>query len=153
MAELKTLNLAGAATFENIPTGNYDAVITKVEDVETENDTGNLPVGTPGINVTFRIDGGEQDGRQQWNRYWFAPDDYNPEKKKWMDGAWLSLLTACGFGDEKSLRAGKGLPKNTDELQGKEVHIRVGTQKNDPERNEIKWVKPRGVSAATSGLL
>lgn len=155
MAELKTLNLAGAETFDSstLPTAWYDAVITKVEDCEVENDTGKLPVGTPGIVVTFRVDGGEHDGRFQWNRYWFAPDDYNPDAKKWIDGAWLKLFSAAGFGTEDDLRKGKGIPKDTQDLVGNELSMRVGVQKNDKSRNEIKDLRPRGQAASSSGLL
>lgn len=155
MAELKTLQLGDATVFDNtpLPTAWYDVVITKVEDCEVENDTGKLPVGTPGVVVTFRVDGGEHDGRLQWNRYWFAPADYNPKSKGFMDGAWLSLFEACGFGTQDDLRKGKGVPKSTDELISQELSIRVGTQKNDPERNEIKAVRKRGQAAEAGGLL
>lgn len=152
MANVLDLSNADLKGFEIIPSGWKDAVAYELTDVEVENDTGKLPVGTPGINVQFKIDGGEYDGRYLWNRYWFAPKDYDPQKKRTLDGMFARFLLACGI-SEKEVTSGKFTLKNED-LVGRELQINVGQYTYDGEkRNKINGTRPRGANVEESGAL
>ena len=59
-----TLDLSTADTRGNyMENGWKDAVVTNVSPIVTTNPDGNLPMGTPGINVEFTIDGGQYNDR------------------------------------------------------------------------------------------
>src|ERR1700757_6181 len=78
-----TLDLTTSDTsgFDPIPQGVYDCVVFEVTPIFTENPDGKLPLGTPGINVQFAVDGGQYDNRRLFNRYWIPPADYDEEKR------------------------------------------------------------------------
>lgn len=152
MSNVLDLSNADLKGFEIIPSGWKDAVIYEVTDVAVENDTGKLPVGTPGINIQFKLDGGEHDGRFLWNRYWFAPADYDPQKKRTLDGMFARMLLAAGF-SEKEVTSGKFKLEN-DALVSRELQVNVGQYTYDGEkRNSIKGTRPRGANLEESGAL
>jgi len=138
------LNLSGAkeTTFEPIPSGWYNATIYQVEAIETDNPDGNLPVGTPGINVQFKVDYEGQD-RRVFTRYYIAPDDY--DKKDVMDSMMFTFLKSAGI-PEDDLRK-KSFDLDPEDLQGREIRVKVGVRPANKEKgydasNEVKAVKP-----------
>jgi hypothetical protein len=148
------LDLSGADLkgFDAIPSGSYDAIIFEVGEVETENPDGNLPVGTKGLNVQFKLDGGEYDNRRLFSRYWFPPADYDKTKRDKMLGMFARFLMAVGY-SEKEVTGGK-FKLDHDDLVGRECKISVNRYMyDDVWRNKVTGVRPRGKSAEESGLL
>ena len=147
--DLRNANLKG---FDALPSGTYDATVFEVNDVETENQDGKLPVGTPGINIQFKVNGGEYDNRRVFTRYWFAPADYDPSKKSQMDGMIARFLLAVGF-TEEAITSGKFKLVN-DELLGRDCRVTVQKYVYDGiERNRVTAVRPAGQNAEDAGIL
>jgi hypothetical protein len=146
--DLSNADLSG---FDAIPSAQYDAVVFEVTAAETENETGKLPVGTKGISVRFKIDGGEHDGKSVWNRYWFAPESY--EKKAQLDGILARFLVAIGY-DEKEVTSGN-FEINPENMEGRECNVAVKRYTYDGlDRNRVQGVRPRGtVTQGGAGLL
>lgn len=145
------LNLAGAdkGGFEAIPSDTYDCAIQEVTMTETKSEDGALPKGTPGLNVQFRVVGGDFDNRRLFNTYWIAPKKY--EKKAMMDGMLARFFVALGFDEE--LVTGGSFEPETDELVGLECRVVVGQREYLNEmQNVVKNVKPVG-SGSTSSLI
>src|SRR6266705_1722588 len=88
LEELGTLNLADADTsagnFDPIPAAIYDMHVHNVEAVVIEKESSKLPVGTPGYNIQFRVDGGKYNNRVVFKRYYLPASDsgYDEEKRK-----------------------------------------------------------------------
>src|SRR5437868_3300618 len=96
-----TLDLTSADTRGNFMEGGWkDAIVGGIETIKAENPDGNLPLGTPGINVQFTIDGGQYNDRKVWNRYWFPPLEYDEQKRDRSLGMFVRFLMALGY-DEK----------------------------------------------------
>jgi hypothetical protein len=151
MSEVLDLSGANLKGFDPIPSGSYPALVFEVEQVETSNPDGNLPVGTPGYNVQFKVDGGEYDNRRVFNRYWIPPSDYDESKRKNMNGMFARFLMAIGY-TEKEVTSGK-FKFDPEDAIGRECTVVVGVRPADEERgyeaqNNIRNVKPR--TAASS---
>ena len=145
------LNLAGADLkgFEAFPSGTYDGAVQEVSMIEVKGEDGSLPKGTPGLNVQFRIVGGDYDNRRVFNNYWIAPKKY--EKKAMMDGMLSRLFIALGY-DEAAVTSGTFEP-DLDELVGKACRVAVGQDTYNGEvKNIVKGVKPAGADSG-SGLI
>lgn len=136
-----TLDLSSADTRGNyMENGWKDAVVAEVTPIVTDNPSGKLPIGTPGINVMFRIDGGQYDNRPVWNRYWFPPADYDEEKRNKSLGMFARFLVAIGYSDEQV--KSKDVPLDFADYVGREC--RVNTKYNeDYDNNNVTGVKPR----------
>jgi len=149
-----TLDLSSADTRGNyMENGWKDAVVTNVTPIVTTNPDGNLPVGTPGINVEFTIDGGQYNDRRVWNRYWFPPADYDPDKRAKTLNILARFLKGIGYTDEDIKRPDFALePEN---MVGQEVKVNTKYDE-DYDNNKVNGVKPRSAGDATStgaGLL
>lgn len=146
------LNLAGAdkGGFEAIPSGTYDSAVQEVTMTETKSEDGALPKGTPGLNVQFRVVGGDYDNRRLFNTYWIAPKKY--EKKAMMDGMLARFLIALGF-DEETVLSGTFEPE-LDEIVGLECRLVVGQREYLGEmQNTVKNVKPVGSGETANALI
>jgi len=154
------LNLAGADLkgFEAIPADTYDCAVQEVTMTEIKGEVGNLPKGTPGINVQFRVVGGEYDNRRVFNTYWIAPAKIGGkayDKKKMMDGMLAKFFVAIGF-DEAEVTSGDFDP-DFEDLVGRECRVVVG-QREWPKdsgdmQNNVKNVKAVGSGATASSLI
>ncbi len=102
MAEV--LNLAGAkpGQFDLIPSDWYDVHVENIDDIMIENDDGKLPEGTPGYNVRFVVDGGKQEGKSAFNRFYLPlPDSgYDEGKTATAQGRFVDFLLACGYAEK-----------------------------------------------------
>jgi hypothetical protein len=150
-----TLDLSTADTRGNLMENGWkDAIVFEVTPVLTENPNGNLPVGTPGINVAFKIDGGSYDNRRVWNYYWMPTADggYDAEKRMKLLGMLARFLIAIGYSDE-SVKS-PSFTLDFADMQGRECSINT---KYDEEydNNKVSGVKARkeGTSSAGAGLL
>jgi len=146
------LNLSGANTegFDPIPSDRYDAFVYEVEDIEVTNDNGKLPVGTPGINVQFAVDGGKYDNRRLWRRYYIPPDGY--EKAKELKDMFAQFLVAIGYTKEEV--TGGEFVLNKEDMARRECTLVVSQRTYDGNvYNDVKSVRPRGAvgSEVTSG--
>ncbi len=150
---MSVLDLSGAdlSGFDPLPSAWYDAIVFEVTHAEVENDTGKLPIGTEGLSVRFKIDGGEHDGKSVWNRYWFAPAHY--EKKAQLDGILARFLLAIGYTEEE-VKSGNFEIK-PEELEGRQCSVNVKKYTYDGmDRNRVNGVRPRGaVTTEGAGLL
>lgn len=138
-----TLDLSSADTSGNkMESGWKEAVVSGAEIVYTKNASGNLPLNTPGINVQFTIDGGQYDNRKVWNRYWFPPADYDPEKRDRTLGMFVNFLGALGY-DKDAIKANGFDLSTVEELVGKEC--RVNTRYDEEyDNNKVTGVRERG---------
>src|SRR5438132_14033113 len=120
-----TLDLSGADTkgFDPVPQGTYDAIIFDVTPIVTENPDGKLPLGTPGINVQFAIDGGPYDNRRVFNRYWMPPVEYDEEKRNKSLGMLARFLGAIGY-DEADIKSGN-FNLDVEDMKGRQCRVSV----------------------------
>lgn len=154
------LNLAGAdlGGFDAIPADTYDCAIQEVSDTAIKGEDGNLPKGTPGLNVQFRVVGGEFDNRRLFNTYWIAPAKIGGkayDKKKMMDGMLARFFIAIGY-DEAEVTGGEFDPDYED-MVGRECRVVVG-QREWPKdsgdmQNNVKNVKPVGADSPAGSLV
>lgn len=146
-----TLDLSGADTRGNLMENGWkDAVVAEVELIQTDNPQGKLPIGTPGINVMFRIDGGKYDTRPVWNRYWFPPEGYDEERRAKSLGMFARFLTALGYPEDQIKSADFNIGDAIGEMVGKEC--RVNTKYNEEyDNNNVAGVKPRQAVATGTG--
>jgi|SRR5215472_7058196 len=161
MEELGTLDLSGAdlsaGDFTPIPAGAYEVHVHEVTAVEVENDTGKLPIGTPGWNIQFRVDGGKFDNRVLFKRYYIPPANYAPEKRKISLGIFANFLIAMGYPQEE-VTSGSFSAEPADWV-GKRLKANVKVRPADEERgydaqNEITTLKPLNVAVNEgSGVL
>jgi hypothetical protein len=151
------LNLAGAEMggFDAIPADTYDAAIQEVTMTAIKGEDGTLPKGTAGLNVQFRVVGGDYDNRRVFNNYWIAPakiDGKKYEKKAMMDGMLSRFFIAIGY-DEAEVTSGTFEP-DLDDLVGRECRVVVGQREYLNEmQNTVKNVKPVGAESTTSSLI
>lgn len=144
------LDLSSADTkgFDPIPAGTYDATVYEVTPIKTENPEGRLPLGTPGINIQFKIDGGPYDNRRVFNRYWMPPTDYDAEKRNKSLGMLARFLTAIGY-DETEIKSG-GFQLDLADMQNRECRVSVKVD-TEYDNNKVTNVKPRQAVAEGSG--
>lgn len=150
------LDLSSADTkgFDAIPSGPYQAHIEKAEPVEVKGDDGKMPKGTPGYNVTFRVDGGEYDNRPLWNRYWLPSSEQQPdeEKRNRMLGMFVRFLVAVGYA-ESDVTSGKWKFDPSD-LEGRKCTVIAGQREYNGEMtNTVRNVKPVGENIEAAGLI
>jgi hypothetical protein len=151
MSEVLDLSGANLKGFDPMPSGTYPAVVYEIEPCETTNPDGNLPVGTPGYNVQFKIDGGEYDNRRAFNRYWLpaADTDYDAKKRATLLGMFSRFLLAIGYG-EKEVTSGK-FKFDPDDAVGRECSVVLGIRPATEEyeaQNNVRNVRPRQASTA-----
>lgn len=156
MSNVLDLSGANLKGFEPIPSGRYPAHVHDLTMVEVENPDGNLPQGTPGYNVQFRVDGGEYNNRVVFNRYWIPPADYNPEKAATMKGMFARFLMAIGY-TEKEITSGK-FKFDAEDAIGRECTIVVGVRPANEEKgyeaqNTVRNVLPLQTSGSDDDLL
>lgn len=148
-----TLDLTTADTRGNFMEGGWkDSVVSNITNIVTENPEGNLPLGTPGINVEFTIDGGQYNSRKVWNRYWFPPAEYDAQKRDRSLGLFVRFVVALGY-DEKEVKAnGFNLEEQKPEMIGKDCQVNTKYDSNY-DNNQVKGVRARGAGApdATTG--
>jgi len=148
-----TLDLSSADTSGNeMENGWKDAVVFEVKPVETTNPEGNLPVGTPGINVQFKIEGGKYDNRRVFNRYWFPPEGYDKEKRERSLGMAVRFFEAAGFTDVKSTSF--NLADAIGKLNTENPPVQVNTRyegKDGYDNNKVIGVKARSSQSASTG--
>jgi len=154
--ELGTLDLSGAdlsaGDFDPIPPGVYNAFVYEVTPVEVEKEGGKLPIGTPGFNVQFAIDGGKYDNRRVFKRYYIPPADYDAEKRAKSLGIFSRFLMAIGY-DESEVMGGN-FSTDPDDMQGRQCRVSVKIRPATEEyaaQNEVTGVKPRAEGDSSSG--
>jgi len=135
------LNFSEDANFKGgTPEGDYDLVISSVSPIKiSDESTGSLPPGTPGMAVEFTVQGPRYAGMKETVRYYFVPDDH--PKKSVMDGIFGRFLVTCGY-DEQTLKSGE-FELEPDELVGMEFTGHIGPQKKNPDFNEVTRLKAR----------
>jgi hypothetical protein len=148
-----TLDLSSADTSTNkMENGWKEARVAEVTPIVTDNPQGRLPMGTPGINVMFRIDGGPYNERPVWNRYWFPPAGYDEEKRAKSLGMFARFLMAIGYPEDQV--KSEGFKIDINDMLGREC--RVNTKYNEEyDNNNVAGVKPRQAvpEGAGAGIL
>jgi len=148
----------GKGDYEAAPSGSYQCSVDDADWVYTQNE-GKMPIGTPGLNVRFRVSLDEPERRGIkvankcfFNTYWIPPKDYDSEKAKKLRGALVNFLKAAGV-DEKKLSSPKfNLNDEKDEIIGNELTVVVGKKYNDvteQDDNPVMGVKSAGASSRT----
>lgn len=161
LEELGTLNLAdadlSAGDFDPIPPASYEMHIHEVQAVEIEKEGGKLPVGTPGYNIQFRVDGGKYDNRVVFKRFYIPGPDYDAEKRKKSLGIFANFLMAMGYSKDEVM-SGSFQTDPMDWL-GKQVKVSVRIRPATEDysaQNEVTSIKPLNAatrSGADSGVL
>lgn len=132
-------NAEASGDFSPIPTGTYRAVIvdSDVEDISKRDNKGRC------LRLTWKVDGGDYDGRLVWQRLnmWAENMGVNTDKViSIANQQFASIRQACGV----------PAPQDSAELHDRPCEIYVGMSKPregfDPQ-NEIKSVKAIGVTA------
>lgn len=146
--DLSTADTRGSA----MPAGTYDAIVFEVTPVKIESDGGKLPIDTPGINVQYKVDGGEYDNRRAFQRFYFPAEDtdYDADKRKKLLGMFARFLTAIGYGEEE-VKSGS-FQLDIEDMIGRECRITVGYDA-EYESNPVKSVRPRQADSGGSGGL
>lgn len=127
-------------SFDPIPAGKYRAVIVEsgIEDISKTSDNGKCVV------MTWKIQGGDYDGRFVWQRLNMWADNMNNlEKVRFIANQQFAAIREA---------TGVKTPRNTDELHDRPCDITVKI-KTDPNgqyapRNEISGVSAAGGSSA-----
>jgi hypothetical protein len=127
--------------FDPIPAGSYQAKVTDGEIRESGPNAKNP--GAEYINWEFTIQGGEFDGRKQWQNTSLLPQALFSVK---------GLLEATGRFTADQLNG--DLDFEIEDVLGADVTIVVRQREWDNEtRNEVKRVKAAGETASDSSLL
>lgn len=168
------LNLADAdlSGFEAVLAGTYDAEIHEVTWKETKGG-GKLPKGTPMLNVQFKLDGEDPEGKSVKNRRVFLSLIIPPEKINnktyehagMMKGNLVRFLTAIGYEKSEVMSAETPFDPDPDDMKGRKCRVVVSRREYVPEgvdpelnpeeiqiQNDVKAVKPPGDDSG-SGLL
>ena len=159
------LDLSGADTsgFEPVPSGLYKGTVYEAEWQAVKNEGGKLPVGTPMLNVQFRLEEkvGSPDmkveNRRVFTKYMLPGEGYDAEKTARMKGMFVNFLKNLGYDEKKITKPGFNL--DLEELKGKELCLLLGVQPENAEKgyaaqNTVKGTKPADAAAASStGLL
>src|SRR5690625_4032858 len=107
-----------------LPPGDYIVEVEKAEVRKTKNEQG------LGCNVTFDVLGPDHTGRKLFN--WFNLRHSNQKAEEIGQREFASLCKACGV----------PMIKDSDELLGKKLTVRVRIDKRDRDSNEISSYKP-----------
>lgn len=119
--------------FEPLPPGQYVARIVdaKRNPISRRNDNGDC------LNLTWKVDGGEHDGRLFWQRI-----------NLWLRGSNEAKVREIANAQFAAVREATGvpMPKSTDELLERPclVTLKIKRYPGYPERNEVTSVKPVG---------
>jgi hypothetical protein len=139
-----TLNLTDYDTqqsFEAMPPGKYYASIFDAEDRETQGgENAKMPAGTPMIFCHFQITGkvGETEvvdeqyeyyNRRQFRNLVVPPEDYDPKKRKSMNGMIVALYQAAGYSLEEITSGDFTL--DTEDLVEKQLVIQLSRRMNN----------------------
>ena len=113
-----------------LPDGDYHVEIEKAEVRETNNGQG------IGANIQFDIVGPDYTGRKIF--CWYNLRHSNEQAESIGQREFATLCKACGG----------GMITDTDELLGKRLVVKIGRNKKEPERDEIKAYKlaPNGAA-------
>jgi hypothetical protein len=117
-------------TFDAIPAGDYEAMVTHSEMRKTKDMTGEY------LELTLEIQAGQYQGRKLWDRLNLA--NQNPKAVEIAQKQLAQLCHATGVMQVK----------NSEQLHNKPVIMKVAA-KNDPQRgmqNEVKGYKARGIA-------
>lgn len=147
------LDLSGAKVgqFDLMDSGWYDAHVHEVTPIEIEHDEGKLPMGTPGYNIQFKVDGGESDGRSQFNRFYLPKEgEYDESKRQTALGRFVDFLVAVGYSKEEVM-SGK-FKFDPEDVVGRQCRILVGRDKAG-EYNNVRNFKPVGANIEESGII
>lgn len=151
MSEVLDLSGAKVGGFDVIPPNWYEAVVFEVTPIEIENEDGKLPMGTPGYNIQFKVDGGEYDNRRVFNRFYLpAAGEYDEDKRKTMLGRFADFLVAAGY-SEKEITSGK-FKFDTEDATGRSLRISVGQDKSG-DYNTVRNYKPVGANVEEAGII
>jgi hypothetical protein len=166
------LNLADAdlSGFEAVLAGTYEAQVHEVTWKETSG-KGKLPKGTPMLNVQFKLDGTDEEGKSVKNRRVFYTLVIPPEKINgkayehagMMKANLVRFLIAIGYSKEEVM--GGSFDPDPDDMKGRNCRVVVARREYVPEgvdpetnpedvqiQNEVKSVKPPSDEQG-SGLL
>jgi hypothetical protein len=149
----EALDLSGAKVgqFDLMPSGWQDAHVHEVEPIEIEKDDGKLPMGTPGYNIQFKVDGGEYDGRSQFNRFYLPQaGEYDEDKRQTMLGRFADFLIAIGYA-QSDITSGK-FKFDTEDTVGRQCRILIGQDKAG-EYNQVRNFKPIGANVEEAGII
>jgi hypothetical protein len=148
------LDLTGADTsgFEPVPSGLYKAAVWEAEWRQVKNEGGKTPVGTPMLNVQFKLleKVGQPDldveNRRVFTSYVIPPATHDPKAAARMKGMLLSFFKNLGY-DEAKLTGSKGFNPDLEDMKGKEIALLLGIKPEDTERgysaqNVVKGTKP-----------
>jgi len=118
-------------TFDAIPAGDYEAMVTASEQKQTKDGTGHY------LELTLEIQSGPMQGRRLWDRLNLS--NRNPKAVEIAQKQLAQLCHATGV-----LQVA-----NSEQLHNRPVIMKV-TAKNDPERgmqNEVKGYKAKGTTS------
>jgi Protein of unknown function (DUF669) len=164
--DLGTLDLTGAdlsaGDFEPIPAASYEMHVHEVNAVEVEHDNGKLPMGTPGWNIQFRVDGGKYDNRVVFKRFYIPGPDYDAEKRKKSLGIFTNFILAMGYPKDEVMSGAYSV--DPEDWKGKQVKVSVRirpAQRDEdgevkyPAQNEVTSIKALtpGATGASAGVL
>lgn len=117
--------------FDQLPAGTYRAKIIEsdIVDISESRDVGRC------LKLTWQVETGPHDGRLIWQRLnmWFTGPEKTPGKVAEIANQQFAAIRQA---------TGKLIVNDTTELHHIPCMITVGPQKNDPQYNEVKSVKP-----------
>lgn len=125
-------------SFTPLPQGTYDMIVDSVEVKQTK-------TGKTMFVLVLKVASGEHQNRKVWNNMVVSP-----ESPKAM-GFFFRDMAALGA-DQAFF---SGNPDDSDvaaKIMGASVTAKVGFQKDDPTRNDVKGLIPAGGSAAASSV-
>lgn len=117
---------------EPIPAGTYEAVVVESEIRPTKAGNGS------GVNLTFEILSGDYKGRRVFN--WLTLNHTNADAQRIGHEQLASLCKAVGVSQLT----------DTNQLHDKPLFIKIGIDRNDPDRNTIKRFIAKEQPAAQS---
>lgn len=148
MSEVLDLSGAKLGQFDLLSSGWKDVHVENIDDIMIDNDEGKLPEGTPGYNVRFVVDGGSEDGKSAFNRFYLplADSGYDESKRQTALGRFGDFLIAIGY-SEKDIKSGK-FKFDKDDAEGRKCRILVGESNG---YNTVRNFKPIGADLEEGG--
>ena|SRR5215831_6580847 len=155
-------------SFDALPAGKYRCSVFEVDERETDNPEGKLPVGTKYLNIHWRVEEDEPRrdpntgtdinvfNRRVFSRLFFPPEGHPVDKAKRMNGIIYRTLQALGYSDEDLSSGSFNL--EPDNLLERQAWVTVNRYEYPPNsgdfRNEVKGVKALSeAEVASSGIL
>jgi hypothetical protein len=130
-----------APTFEPVKAGWYGCAITNTELRTTSAESKKYP-NCPMINVEFTVQEGDNANRKFWRNYLLHPD---------FAGFLKQLFIAAGWSEDEVNES--DFDPEADELEGRELDVRVNKKKSDYSgdmENNVTGVAPAGSKAKGS---